>query len=61
MVPPVGCSMPDSTAISDDLPEPEGQQSHGLARRDLEVDAAQDVDPRGPGPSDRVTLRASMT
>ena len=43
-VPPLARSSPDSTAISDDLPDPDGPSSATLSpARDVQVDAAQDL------------------
>lgn len=62
IVPPLGRSMPDSTAISEDLPDPDGPSSATLSPaatlkstpRRISTCAARE-------PSDSVTLEASMT
>ena len=47
IVPPLGRSSPASTAISEDLPEPDGPSSATLSPADdVEIDTAQDIHPR---------------
>ena len=62
MVPPVGRSIPDNTAISEDLPEPEGPSSAIVSPAPTCRSTPRRISTRAAlVPSDSVTLEASMT
>jgi hypothetical protein len=62
IVPPVGCSMPERTAIREDLPEPDGPSNATLSPAATCRSTPRNMSTRAAfGPSDRVTSEASMT